>query len=109
MDKMYHHLSGQTYKFRPVFLQSAIRYSETPTLKYVCIFSFWSYSSVESDKTSMINRNVINLRKETAPDAFILLHGIKVSGIVLEINPHISCYSAVFIMRDVPMFYNFAD
>jgi hypothetical protein len=37
------------------------------------------------------------------------LHGRKVSGIVLEINPDISCYFAVFIMPDVSMFYNFAD
>ena len=41
--------------------------------------------------------NVINLRKETIPDTFISLPGIKVSGIVLEINSDISCYSIVFI------------
>jgi len=57
----------------------------------------------------LILLNVINLRKETIPDTFISLHGIKVSGIDLEINPDISCYSTVFIMRDVLMFYNFAD
>ena len=58
---------------------------------------------------SSLLHNVINLRKETIPDTFISLHGIKVSGIDLEINPDISCYSTVFIMRDVLMFYNFAD
>ena len=51
--------------------------------------------------------NVTNIRKETISDTFISCRGIKVSGIVLEINSDISCYSIVFIRRDVLMFYNF--
>ena len=58
---------------------------------------------------TLIIINVINLRKETIPDTFISLPGIKVSDIVLEINSDISCYSIVFIRWDVLMFYNFAD
>ena len=54
-------------------------------------------ATLKTSPKTLIFRNVINLRKETIPDTFISLPGIKVSGIVLEINFDISCYSIVFI------------
>lgn len=55
-DNWCHHLSGQTYRFQPVF--TPVNY---PVLGYAnftvnLLFSFRLYSSVESDKTSMIKR-----------------------------------------------------